>query len=160
MSYLAGRLGKQQEAASWEQRAVRLQEHFLRRFWWEEELTFYLALDGAKEPCAVVSSNAGQCLWTGIVPDVYAQKLMARLMRNDMYSGWGMPKLPPTQHAIIRLAIIMALSGLMIRQWSVLVSRFSKARLQLGCSCKASMIQVNTREFPPTRTLLWLCTTY
>ena len=90
MSYLAGRLGIRQEADYWEQRAVTLQEQFLQCFWWEEEQTFYLALDGAKEPCAVVSSNVGQCLWTGIVPDIYAQKVIARLMRSDMYSGWGM----------------------------------------------------------------------
>ena len=89
MSYLAGRLGKQQDAKRWEQQAVILQEQFLRRFWWEEQQTFYLALDGAKEPCGVVSSNAGQCLWTGIVPDSYAQKVIARLMHDDMYSGWG-----------------------------------------------------------------------
>ncbi len=89
MSYLAGRLGKRPEADYWEQRALTLQEQFLRHFWWEEEQTFYLALDGAKEPCAVVSSNAGQCLWTGIVPDAYVQKVIARLMRSDMYSGWG-----------------------------------------------------------------------
>ncbi len=90
MSYLAGRLGIRQEADYWEQRAVTLQKQFLRCFWWEEEQTFYLALDGVKEPCAVVSSNAGHCLWTGIVPDIYAQKVIARLMRDDMYSGWGM----------------------------------------------------------------------
>ncbi len=96
MSYLAGRLGKRQESDYWEQKAVALQEHFLRRFWWEEEQTFYLALDGAKEPCAVVSSNAGHCLWTGIVPDAYAQKVIARLMRNDMYSGWGIRTLSTT----------------------------------------------------------------
>ena len=89
MSYLAGRLGKRQEADYWEQQAATLQAQFLRRFWWEEEQTFYLALDGTKEPCAVVSSNAGQCLWTGIVPDSYAQRVIARLMQNDMYSGWG-----------------------------------------------------------------------
>ena len=96
MSYLAGRLGKRQDADYWGQKAVALQEHFLRRFWWEEEQTFYLALDGAKEPCAVVSSNAGHCLWTGIVPDAYAQKVIARLMRDDMYSGWGIRTLSTT----------------------------------------------------------------
>jgi glycogen debranching enzyme len=89
MSYLAGRMGKTQEANHWEQMAETLRENFLKRFWWEEEQTLYLALDGAKEPCDVVSSNAGQCLWTGIVPGEKAGKIMERLMREDMYSGWG-----------------------------------------------------------------------
>lgn len=89
MGYLAGRLGKRQDSQQWEQKATTLQEQFMHSFWWEAEQTFYLALDGAKEPCAVVASNAGHCLWTGIVPAAYAQKLIARLMREDMASGWG-----------------------------------------------------------------------
>jgi glycogen debranching enzyme len=90
MSYLAGRQGKTQEAQAWEQRAATLREQFLRSFWWEEEQVFYLALNGAKEPCDVVSSNTGQCLWSGIVPEEMARPIVARLMREDMYSGWGL----------------------------------------------------------------------
>jgi len=89
MSFLAGRIGKAEEALQWEQFAQALQRNFLERFWWEEEQTFYLALDGAKDPCEVVSSNAGQCLWSGIVPPEKARQVRERLMREDMYSGWG-----------------------------------------------------------------------
>jgi glycogen debranching enzyme len=77
---------------------VALRENFLRRFWWEDEGVFYLALNGAKEPCDVVSSNAGQCLWTGIVPQELAHRVVERLMHHDMYSGWGIPTL--SQHAV------------------------------------------------------------
>nr|BBH89999.1 amylo-alpha-1,6-glucosidase [Thermosporothrix sp. COM3] len=96
MGYLGSRLGKQQEATYWEQQAQKLQEHFLQRFWWEEEQTLYLALDKEKEPCAVVASNAGQCLWTGILPKEQAQAVIARLMREDMFSGWGIRTLSTT----------------------------------------------------------------
>ncbi len=89
MGYLAGRMGQHQVIAEWEQRAEVLRTQFLQRFWWEEEGVFYLALNKDKEPCDVVSSNAGQCLWTGIVPEEYVQKVIARLMQQDMYSGWG-----------------------------------------------------------------------
>jgi glycogen debranching enzyme len=89
MGYLAGRMGQHQVIAEWEQYAEALRTRFLQRFWWEEEGVFYLALNKDKEPCDVVSSNAGQCLWTGIVPEEYAQKVIARLMQKDMYSGWG-----------------------------------------------------------------------
>ncbi len=89
MAYLAGRLHRKQDVEYWEQKAATLRARFLQTFWWEEEQTFYLALDGAKHPCAVVSSNAGHCLATGIVPIEYGQKVITRLTRNDMYSGWG-----------------------------------------------------------------------
>ena len=89
MRYLARRLGLLEDAAHWETTAARHQESFLRHFWWPEEDCFYLALDGDKRPCDVVSSNAGQCLWTGIVPDDRAEAVIARMMRDDMYTEWG-----------------------------------------------------------------------
>lgn len=97
MSYLAGRLGKTDDAAHWKQVAKTLQTNFLSRFWWEDEHAFYLALDGSKQPCEVVTSNAGQCLWSGIVPDTLVDKMVTRLMRADMYSGWGIRTL--SEHA-------------------------------------------------------------
>lgn len=90
MSYLAQRIGQAEEAGRWEKRAQELQTQFLERFWWEQEQTFYLALDKEKAPCDVVASNAGQCLWTGIVPQEQARAITTRLMHEDMYSGWGM----------------------------------------------------------------------
>lgn len=86
---LAQRLGKHDEAARWQQHAQALQENFLRTFWWEEEQIFYMALAANKKPCDIVTSNAGQCLWSGIVPDEQAQLVVQRLMREDMFSGWG-----------------------------------------------------------------------
>src|SRR6185312_17321303 len=60
MSYMAGRLSLHKEQEHWRDTAQTLQANFLRDFWWEEENTFYLALDGQKNPCNVVASNAGQ----------------------------------------------------------------------------------------------------
>ena len=90
MAYLARRMGQPaDEAQAWETRATTLQAAFVRHFWWPEEQVFYLALDSAKAPCAVVSSNAGQCLWTGIVPPALAEPLINRLLQEDMYTEWG-----------------------------------------------------------------------
>src|SRR5437660_2060539 len=89
VSYLATRLNRLEEAGNWQQIATELQSNFLRHFWWEEEQVFYQALNASKEPCDVVASNAGQCLWTGIVPEEKAQGMIPRLMRDDMFSGWG-----------------------------------------------------------------------
>ncbi len=41
-----------------------LQTNFLRHFWWEQEQVFSMGLAEHKEPCDIVTSNAGQCLWT------------------------------------------------------------------------------------------------
>jgi glycogen debranching enzyme len=89
MEYLARRVGNEDIATQSYTAAEHIRASFLERFWWPEEQVFYLALDGEKQPCKVVSSNAGQCLWTGIIPEDWAHALVARLMRADMYTGWG-----------------------------------------------------------------------
>ncbi|GLV58492.1 amylo-alpha-1,6-glucosidase [Dictyobacter sp. S3.2.2.5] len=89
-SYLARRLRRTEEARTWDHKAETLQENFLEQFWWEAEQSIYMALAENKEPCDVVASNAGQCLWTGILPDDKARQIIERLMRKDMFSGWGM----------------------------------------------------------------------
>jgi len=71
------------------QRATRLFEDFNERFWWEEEGTYYLGLDGNKRPIRSVASNVGHCLANGIVPPDRAERVVDRLMQPDMWSGWG-----------------------------------------------------------------------
>ena len=69
--------------------AARLYERFNDTFWWEAEGTYYLGLDGKKEPIRSVASNAGHLLASGIVPAERAGRVVARLMADDMWSGWG-----------------------------------------------------------------------
>jgi glycogen debranching enzyme len=78
-----------QEAAGWRASAKSLQERFHRAFWLEELQTYALALDGEKKPLAVQNSDAGQLLWTGIVPAEVAPRLVKTLMSGDLWSGWG-----------------------------------------------------------------------
>ena len=40
-------------------------------------------------PCRVMSSNAGPGLWTGIVEEDKAGRVVHRLMRPDLFNGWG-----------------------------------------------------------------------
>jgi glycogen debranching enzyme len=57
---------------------------------WDDELGFYaFALDGEKKKVLTVASNAGHCLWSGIIPPERASKVVQRLMSSDMWSGWG-----------------------------------------------------------------------
>ena len=83
------RLGNGDEAGRWRDRAERLRERFHAAFWLDELGTYAMALDGAKRPLAVKSSDAGQLLWTGIVPSEAAPRLVATLFDDDSFSGWG-----------------------------------------------------------------------
>ena len=69
-----------------------------QRFWWAAEGTYYLGLDGDKQPIETVASNAGHLLWTGAVPPDRASSVAHRLLEDDMWSGWGIRTLS-TQHA-------------------------------------------------------------
>jgi len=89
MAWLAAQSGHGDQSQPWSQRAAELQQRFSERFWWPEQQCYYLALDGASEPCRVVSSNAGQCLWSGIATQAQAQAIVERLLRPDMYTEWG-----------------------------------------------------------------------
>ena len=64
-------------------------EHFEATFWCPELETYALALDGAKEPCRIRSSNAGQLLFTGITHPERASKVATGLLRPQFFSGWG-----------------------------------------------------------------------
>jgi glycogen debranching enzyme len=83
------RLGKIELARALEQQALALAARFEDAFWCEELGTYALALDGAKQPCKVRSSNAGQLLFTGIVRADRARKVAADLMRPHFFTGWG-----------------------------------------------------------------------
>lgn len=85
----ARRLQRGVDASTWEAKAAELRDRFNRDFWWEEEGCFVIGLDGEKQPCRIVSSNAGHCLFGGIAELDKAQRVLARLMRDDMFCGWG-----------------------------------------------------------------------
>jgi glycogen debranching enzyme len=86
---LADALGDREEAERRRREAAALFERFNRDFWLPQEEFYALALDGDKRPCAVVASNAGHCLWSGIVPEPRAPAVAKRLLADDMYTGWG-----------------------------------------------------------------------
>ena len=86
---MADILGERQLAEDLKRQAAKLQEDFQRAFWCEEINCFALALDGAKRPCRVPSSNAGQCLFTGIASREQAEKMAGLLLSPKFFSGWG-----------------------------------------------------------------------
>lgn len=82
-------LGRDKDARRLRREAQRLYERFNEAFWWEEEGTYYLGLNGRKEGIRSVASNAGHLLQSGIVPPDRAGRVVKRLLEDDMWSGWG-----------------------------------------------------------------------
>ena len=86
---LASALGHPARAAMLSQQTEKLREQFEAAFWCEDLSTYALALDGAKRPCRVVSSNAGHALLTGIACPERAERVAGVLLGTGCFSGWG-----------------------------------------------------------------------
>ncbi len=86
---LASALGHPSVARRLGEESERLAEAFDARFWDEELGTYALALDGAKAPCRVRTSNAGHALYGGIVKPERVARLARTLLEADSFSGWG-----------------------------------------------------------------------
>jgi glycogen debranching enzyme len=86
---LASALGFGPLAETLRAEAAALRERFEAAFWCADIATYALALDGAKEPCRVRSSNAGQVLLSGIASPRHAARTAAALMDRHYFSGWG-----------------------------------------------------------------------
>jgi glycogen debranching enzyme len=85
----ASALSREEAAARFASRAEELKARFEDAFWCAELSTYALALDGDKQPCRVRSSNAGQCLFSGIAAADRAVKLAQGLLQPYLFSGWG-----------------------------------------------------------------------
>jgi glycogen debranching enzyme len=89
MAEVFDELGKPARAAELRKKAAALFKRFNEIFWDEHSGFYALALDGDKNKVLTVASNAGHCLWSGIVPPERAERVVTRLMAPDMWSGWG-----------------------------------------------------------------------
>ena len=77
---LAGRL---------ERDAAALKRRFNRDFWITRRGYYALALDRDKRQVDALTSNVGHLLWSGIVDERRAERMVRRLLRPDLFSGWG-----------------------------------------------------------------------
>ena len=94
---LARALGEPDRAAALEAAAERLRERFNAVFWLPELGSYALALDGAKRPCRIRTSNAGHALYTGIADRDKAERLAETLLHEDSFSGWGVRTLAASE---------------------------------------------------------------
>jgi len=81
--------GDARTAAEWNGRADKLRGAFEKAFWCDELGTYALALDGDKRPCRIRTSNAGHCLYGGIVSPERARQVTDTLLSDTSFAGWG-----------------------------------------------------------------------
>ncbi|HEY7901536.1 MAG TPA: glycogen debranching N-terminal domain-containing protein [Caulobacteraceae bacterium] len=98
MAQVYDALGKPGRAGTLRRRAKALFKRFNEDFWDEELGCYAFCLDGDKQKVLSVASNPGQCLWAGIATPERAGKVVRRLMKKDMWSGWGVRTLS-SEHA-------------------------------------------------------------
>ncbi|WP_353567249.1 amylo-alpha-1,6-glucosidase [Haloferula sargassicola] len=88
-------LGDAEAAAGCRRESEDLRERFEREFWLPDlgESGGYALALAAGRPCRVLSSNAAQCLFCGIVPGEKAAALARSL--ETSFSGWGLRTIDP-----------------------------------------------------------------
>ena len=86
---MARALGEDMLALTLDREAETLRQRFEDRFWLADLGCYALALDGAKQPCRVLSSNAGHALFAGIASPERAASLARMLTGKRFFSGWG-----------------------------------------------------------------------
>jgi len=69
--------------------AEAMRQRFEEQFWLDDLGCYALALDGQKQPCRVLSSNAGHALFAGIASPERAARLARLLTEKPFFSGWG-----------------------------------------------------------------------
>lgn len=89
MAGLARVRGEAALADRLEAEAADLQRRFEAAFWIEDQRYYAMALDGEGRPADAIGSNAGQCLWSGIVGPERAREVVEVLFGPSMFSGWG-----------------------------------------------------------------------
>ena len=86
---LAKMLGRHERARELEVQAELLKSRFEESFWCPDLEMYALALDGAKKPCRVRTSNPGHCLYSGIASPDHAHRIARALLSPDFFNGWG-----------------------------------------------------------------------
>jgi len=97
MADLFARAGEAESALRLRDEADALRARFNLDFWLDEGF-YALALQGDDHrPAAVLSSNAGHALWAGIADPEKARRTAERLLRHDMFNGWGIRTLSESE---------------------------------------------------------------
>lgn len=89
MASLLRAFGDSDRADRLKKESNELAKRFDKAFWMPQRGFYAMALDARKQPLEVISSNPGHLLFTRIIGRERARAVVNRLMRPDMFSGWG-----------------------------------------------------------------------
>ena len=89
MSEMFWFLGDPTQAKQMFNEATELRKRFNDRFWMPEKKFYALGLDPKRRQIKSIASDPGHLLTCGIVPEGMAATVARRLLRPDMFSGWG-----------------------------------------------------------------------
>lgn len=67
-----------------------LKARFNEKFWMEDEGYYALGIDPDGNLIRSVAGDPGHCLLSGIVDESRIKRVAARMMRDDLFSGWGL----------------------------------------------------------------------
>jgi glycogen debranching enzyme len=89
LARLARERGEAPLAIGLDRRASRLRVRFRAAFWISDRSFPAMALGRQDRVADSIASNAGQCLWSGILTAPTAAAVARRILADDMDSGWG-----------------------------------------------------------------------
>ena len=89
MAALLRTFGDVKTADRLKREASELARRFDRAFWVPTRGFYAMALDAEKKPLEVIASNPGHLLFSRIINRERARVISNRMMRDDMFSGWG-----------------------------------------------------------------------
>ncbi|MFQ6394086.1 glycogen debranching N-terminal domain-containing protein [Nocardia sp. KC 131] len=96
---IALEMGDHATADRFRAKAGQLKAAFNKVFWLPELGWYAVGLDRDKRPIDALTSNIGHCLWTGIIDDDKAARVVDCLLAPEMFSGWGIRTLATTMGA-------------------------------------------------------------
>jgi glycogen debranching enzyme len=82
-------MGKTDVARRLYSESQELKKRFNETFWMEDEGFLAMGIDDKGEPIRSIASDAGHCILSGIVEESRVKRVAARMLREDLFSGWG-----------------------------------------------------------------------
>ncbi len=89
-SELLWRLGDLDAAQRLFTEAEELKKRFNDKFWMEDEAFYAMGIGPKGELIRSIASDAGHCLLSGIIDESRIKRTAERMMREDLFSGWGL----------------------------------------------------------------------
>ncbi|HET8667469.1 MAG TPA: amylo-alpha-1,6-glucosidase, partial [Terriglobales bacterium] len=89
MSSMLRQFGDISLAEKLKREAAELARRFEKAFWMPARGYYAMALDSDKKQLQVVASNSGHLLFSRVIGKERARSVVNRLMREDMFGGWG-----------------------------------------------------------------------